>query len=279
MAVFTDITDEKVSRDRLKETTQQLQEFNTNLEKRVQEEIEKNRKKEQMMLQQSRFAQMGEMLSMIAHQWRQPLNAISATAINLRLDNQLGETDGDAIESRATFIEKQAERMSETINDFMELFRPAKKQGAVRLLDAIQSVNKIIGAQMHSRDIHIAVDVPADMVIMGTLNELEHVILNLISNARDAFEGQHLKNKTIRIHAERKNRKVILTVSDNAGGIPPEILERIFDAYFTTKLDGKGTGIGLYMTKTIVERNFGGTIEATNSQEGAVFTIIFEGDV
>jgi signal transduction histidine kinase len=113
---------------------------------------------------------------------------------------------------------------------------------------------------------------------MGSKNELEHLFLNLIGNARDAYENRTLSNKEIRIDAHRQNGDVILTVSDNAGGIPEDIQERIFDPYFTTKSDGKGTGIGLYMTKMIVERNFGGTIAAANRAGGAVFTITFRSE-
>ena len=131
---------------------------------------------------------------------------------------------------------------------------------------------------MRSRDVAILTDIPDDLTILGTMNELEHILLNLVANARDAFETQTTKEKWIAIKGRRDDEKVILTVCDNAGGIPAEVIDRIFDAYFTTKTDGKGTGIGLYMTKIIIERNFGGTIEAANTEDGACFTITLQGE-
>lgn len=279
MLVFTDITEEKINRDRLDETTQKLQQFNNDLERRVRKEVEKNRNKEQMMLQQSRFAQMGEMLGMIAHQWRQPLNAISATAINIRLDNRLGDLDSQAVEKHAAFIETQTGMMSETINDFMNLFKPVKEKQDVRITEVVDAVNKIIGAQMRNRDITIITEIPDTLSVKGTFNELEHVILNLVANARDAFDETQKDKKMIIIKGGQKGNRTVITVSDNAGGIRPEIMDRIFDAYFTTKLDEKGTGIGLYMTKTIIERNFDGKIDVANTGDGTCFTISIKGSV
>ncbi len=255
------------------ESKEKLQKLNKNLLKKIKKELDKNNKQTKMMFQQAKYAQMGEMLSMIAHQWRQPLSAVSSAAVNLKLDVEFETITNDKIMEKADFIEEQTERMSGTINDFMEFFKPEKSKESFSIMKIFLNVQKIIGAQMENRNIKLSHRIDKNMNIYGYKNEFEHVILNLISNARDAYEDKNIKNKEIQFIAFEKGKEKIIKVKDNGGGIPHKIIDKIFNPYFTTKVDNKGTGIGLYMTKTIIERNFDGKIEIENDKNGAVFTI------
>lgn len=255
------------------ESKEKLKKMNKTLTQNVKKEVDKNNKQAKMMFQQAKYAQMGEMLSMIAHQWRQPLNAVSSAAVNLKLDVEFGTLTDRKVVEKAEFIEEQSEKMSETINDFMEFFKPEKSKEKFCVYRIFQNVQKIIGAQMENRNIELYFDIDENMEIYGYKNEFEHVILNLISNARDAFDGKEIKNKRIEFAAYETKTKKIITVKDNGGGVESKVIDKIFNPYFTTKIHSKGTGIGLYMTRSIIERNFHGKIEVSNTNDGAVFTI------
>lgn len=273
--IADDVTEYKTIQADLKSKTDELVALNRNLQKIVNEEVEKNQNKEKIMMQQSRFAQMGEMLSMIAHQWRQPLNAISASTIKLRFDKDLDMLTDENFETQTEFIEEQAKKMSQTIDEFMNFFKPAVQSVDFSVNRAVVNVEKMIGAQLQNREIELQNLLGEEVMVHGIQSEFEHVLLNLISNARDAFEGKSIEHKLISVKAESEHGKSII-VCDNAGGIPESVIERIFDPYFTTKEQGKGTGIGLYMTKTILQRNFNATIKVHNNEEGACFTMSFD---
>ncbi len=262
--------------DQREQYREQLEVLNQELEARVEEELERNRAQEQLMMQQSRFIQMGEMLSMIAHQWRQPLNAVSLAAINLSMARELGELDPDKVGQQADFIQQQVGLMSSTIDDFMDFFRPEYQAETFAIGAVIDSVHEIVGAQLQSRNIDYRVIFApgcAEVVLQGQKNELAHVLLNLIVNSRDAFETVQQPQMAITLEVTCDAQQLCLTLADNAGGIPPESLDRLFDPYFTTKPHGKGTGIGLYMSRTIIERNYQGQIDVANRAGGAVFTL------
>ncbi|MGC9456730.1 MAG: PAS domain S-box protein [Halothiobacillaceae bacterium] len=266
-------------RRQLEQVNQELDALNRNLERRVAEEVERNRQQEQLMMQQSRFSQMGEMLSMIAHQWRQPLNAISLAAINLETSISLGDASEEKTQEAARFVQDQTAKMSETITDFMEFFKPSRRREHFVLRQVLQDVEQIVGAQLRARSIDYQVqDKTADqpeLTIYGHRNELSHVLLNLIGNARDAIEQKAPKKPRITVKAECVDHSLCLSVDDNGGGIPVHVLDRVFDPYFSTKGYGKGTGIGLYMVRTIIERNFNGRVTVENGPEGARFSLCF----
>ena len=254
--------------------TAELLALNASLENRVRKAVEESRQQQELMFRQARYAQMGEMLSMIAHQWRQPLNAISATTINLRLILELEERPNDAhLNHCAEFVEQQCTRMSKTISDFMEFFSPSVSQERFPLAKAVENAAAIIRPQLANRGIELRLETTEEMQIRGNRNEMEQVILNLLANARDALEESKGQEKRITVTGGRKEGRVLLAVTDTGGGIREEVLPRIFDPYFTTKPQGKGTGIGLYMSRSIVERHFGGSIQAANGDGGAVFRI------
>jgi len=254
----------------------QLEKLNKQLELKVQAEVEKNRKKDELMFKQSRYAQMGEMINMIAHQWRQPLNAISSAAINTKFQVELGEVDNKALVESSEFIEFQCQKMSETINDFMNFFKPSKEKEQFLISEVIKNILSIAGAQLKNRLIDFQTIGNLEVEITAYKNELEHILLNLINNSKDAFDESNIENKFIRVEVLEIDDDIEIKVLDNAGGIKEEIMDRIFDPYFTTKEQGKGTGIGLYMTKNMVERNFKGSIFVKNVDGGAMFVLRFK---
>jgi len=242
-----------------------------------QKEFEKEQfQNSRIIAQQAKMAEMGEMIGAIAHQWRQPLNAINAAAIKLNFSASLDALEVNEVEEKTKFIEKQSLKMSETINDFMNFFKPSKSKEQFTLSLIYKKIFDFLDPQLKNRDISISLDNPDDIKIYGFQNEFEHTLLNLINNARDAFDDlEDEKEKNIKIVAYEEGSKNIIKIMDNAGGIPTNILNKVFNPYFTTKEQGKGTGIGLYMTKTIIDKHFNGLIEVTNSEDGAVFTLSF----
>jgi len=261
-----DMTEDKKREDELKKLAERLEE-------KVESKVVELREKDQLMLNQNKFAAMGEMLSMIAHQWRQPLNAISVASINLKFFSEMGTLTEDMLKLECDFIENQAQQMSQTINDFMGFFRPDRDKKPFLLSECIKKVNDIMEAQLRHHSIGLKVDIDSEVWLNGVKNEMEHILLNLLSNARDAMKERNSREKFIYIAAKENSDSICIKVGDNGGGIPEDIIGRVFEPYFTTKEDGKGTGIGLYITKTITERRFGGTINVQNTNDGAEFII------
>ncbi len=252
-----------------------LKELNDKLMEKVEIEVAKNREKDRLMFHQAKYAQMGEMISMIAHQWRQPLNAINASIIDLKVKLELdGEVDLNDLLEKSNFIENQSTKMSQTITDFMNFFKPVKVKDYFQFIDILNDISGIVGTQLRNREIDFIFSGDLHKSIFGFRNEMEHVLLNLIVNARDAFEDNpRISNKKIQISITNFQDSVLIEVTDNAGGINEDILDRVFDPYFTTKEQGKGSGIGLYMTRSIIERSFGGVISVENINAGARFSI------
>ena len=258
MAVRQNITDKM-----------ELDTLNKNLQSKIESEVEKSREKDKAMLQQSRLAQMGEMLSMIAHQWRQPLSAISTTSANLILKAKLGVLDNESAIKLAEKISAFTQHLSDTIDDFRNFFKPDKTLEDVTYSKLVQCVLNIVEDSLKTKNIQLKVDIQSDVVFKSYPNELKQVILNLVKNAEDVLLEREVKNSTITIEAYGNQ----LRVKDNAGGVPESIIDKIFDPYFSTKTQKNGTGIGLYMSKTIVEDHCKGELKVYNDEEGAVFEI------
>jgi signal transduction histidine kinase len=223
---------------------------------------------EALLHQQSKLAAMGEMIGAIAHQWRQPLNALSMNIQNLEEDFDEGLVDQTFIQTFIARNRKTILFMSKTIDDFRNFFRTDKEKHDFSLREAIGETLALQEAQFRSHGIHVSI-LGEDKTFFSFKSEFQQVMLNLINNAKDALIEHHSDDKTIVI--ELLDDEIV--VEDNGGGIPLEIMERIFEPYFTTKEQGKGTGIGLYMSKLIIEKNMGGKLSVTNTKEGARFSI------
>jgi PAS domain S-box-containing protein len=241
------------------------------LQEKVKEEEEKHRLTQELMQQQSRLAQMGEMLSMIAHQWRQPLTAITATTSTLQVKAMSGTLEQKKIIELAQKINDYSQHLSTTINDFRNFFKITKHKQNTDFKSIVNSVLSIIESTLYSNNISLRIEEKEPLESLYTYNnEIKQVILNLIKNAEDALIEKKIDNPEIIIEIDGRT----LTVRDNAGGIPKEILPKIFDPYFSTKLEKDGTGLGLYMSKIIIEEHCEGRLTVENGTEGAIFRII-----
>jgi len=234
------------------------------------------KEKDKQLLQQSKEAQMGEMISMIAHQWRQPLNAISASGINLSLLSSMNMLEDEKVQESSQFIQDQAHKMSQTIDTFMNFVRPSQESKFFHLKHTIDAVMQIMGTQLANHNIEVKITITDENISMlGHEDLLEQVIINLLSNARDAFEDLELALKFINITLDMENDETpLIIIEDNAGGIPREIQDKIFNPYFTTKEQGKGTGIGLYMSLDIMKKSFGGDLKFDATKGGSCFSIV-----
>jgi PAS domain S-box-containing protein len=229
---------------------------------------------EQQLLQQSRLAQMGEMLSMIAHQWRQPLAAISSTSTSLELKATLGKADSQTVLKLTNKISEYAQHLSSTINDFRDFFKVDKKESMSSYDDIVKSILNIVEASIESSNILIVQELNNKNKFMTYPNEIKQVVLNLLKNAEDILVEKRIEHPFIKIKTYEENGKYILEVHDNAGGIPEDIVDKIFDPYFSTKLEKNGTGLGLYMSKIIVEEHCKGSLSVSNYKDGALFKMI-----
>ena len=243
--------------------------------KKLEQEVKENQKKDRLLMEQSKLAQMGEMMNMIAHQWRQPLNVVAASALNLSLLNSIGSLDDEELEKTTTFIQEQVQKMSETINDFME-FNKETAQDEIIHNESVINVQKMIMSQLVNRSILLKIDIDNLIKVFHNKTSIEHSLMNIIGNARDAYDHYESEDeKIIKIYTKEDNNNVILCIEDNAGGIPKEIINKIFNPYFTTKEQGKGTGIGLYMTKKMIEEVDGSSIDVESSNGKTIFYIKF----
>ena len=256
------------------QTSLELENINLTLEKRIIVEVEKNREKDKAMIQQSKLAQMGEMIAMIAHQWRQPLSAVSANANDLILKIMLNNYDEKYFEEKLKKITDLSQYLSKTIDDFRGFYKEDKEKIEILLENIIKEVLKIISDSIESHNIHIYTDFKSCKKINTYPNELRQVLLNLIKNAEDVLLEKSIKSPYIEIKTYDDENNSYLIIEDNGGGIPKDILNKIFDPYFSTKTKKDGTGLGLYISKTIIEDHCNGKLIASNSDTGAKFTII-----
>jgi len=277
VAIRFDITNKK-----------KINDLNRSLQEKIDDEISKSRKKDQQIIQQARLAQMGEMISMIAHQWRQPLSAISGSIIAIQIKLSRKKFDLDDEKGRADFlsfldrihgdIKEYVYGLSETIDDFRNFFRPDKRKEHISITEPINRALKIVATSMSNKSIEIECDFQTTDTIMLYKNEIMQVILNILKNAEDNFAEKKIENAKIEIKTLKENDQHIILIADNGGGISNSILPKIFDPYFSTKGEKNGTGLGLYMSKTMIEEHHNGELSVTNSKDGAVFKIVLIDD-
>lgn len=277
LLILTSHIDKK--REQLKiEAQQALEELNATLEERVSYEVEKNRQKDQQLLQQSRLASMGEMISMIAHQWRQPLNAISSTVQGLSLKLSLQKFDAEVFTCKLNDVNGYAQYLSQTIDDFRQFFKTSKEKKEVTLEEVIERVLSIIRVSLENNSVALVLEFNAHITVLTHSNELMQVVLNLVKNAEDVLIEGNVENPCIKIRTTQTPTHLSIEVLDNGGGVPLEIIGRIFEPYFSTKTKKDGTGLGLYMSQKIVEEHCGGTLKASNTEIGAIFTVMLPRD-
>ena len=251
----------------------ELEELNQSLEEKVKNEIEKNREKEQLLVQKSKFIALGEMISNIAHQWRQPLSELSSILMNIKFKYSINALDEKTMEEKSKEADKVLEFMSQTIDDFRNFFMPKKEEEEFYLYKAIDSVINIISSTLVNYDIKLEINIDKKIVLKTYLNEYQQVLLNIINNAKDILIEKGVKTPKIIISAYEEDNYVVLYIEDNGGGIFVEPKGKIFEPYFTTKEDSNGTGIGLYMSKIIVDKNMRGKLRVRNTKDGAKFAI------
>ena len=293
LSIGYDITERNHAEEQLRSKTAQLEELTKTLELRVQEEVALRLKNEQILMQQSKLAAMGETLGAIAHQWRQPLNSLGLIIQNLKDAQEFGELDPAQVAQTVEKSMSQINHMSKTIDDFRNFFKPDKEKTVFDTVGAASEVLALFSAQLQANDIGYRLNcqpgkqvyenqtelLPCPLtMVLGNRNEFEHVLLNLVNNARDAIlasREQYGGSSPGHLVFDFCNRdgQVVITVGDSGGGIDSLLLDRVFEPYFTTKGQAKGTGLGLYMSKIIIEDHMGGVITAANGEQGAVFTI------
>jgi PAS domain S-box-containing protein len=270
LAWFFDVTEQKTMEDR-------LEKMNEHLVSMVEQEVTKRIEKDKLLVQQSKLAIMGEMISMIAHQWRQPLNSLAAHIQNAEVAFIFQELDEAYMKQFKNETMGVIERMSKTIDDFRDFFKPDDEKRAFSAESAVQDALSIMGAIMTSNGIAVCFDAEKTHNIFGYKNKLEQVILILLSNAKDVLIEMKIAKPqiSIEISGPSDDDKMEICIQDNGGGIPEEIMDKIFDPYFSTK--GKnGTGIGLYMSKEIIERHGNGKITVQNIDGGARFKVLLD---
>ena len=231
------------------------------------------RKQHEMLIAQSRHAAMGEMIGMIAHQWRQPLSVISMDANNMLLDIALENFNTDEAEKYANSITEQTQHLSKTIDDFRNFFKPDKVISEVNIRETVDSTLTIVKDALKNNNIELTSSFETDKDVKAYPRELMQVFINIINNSKDALKLHKREDALINIRVYEDEKYINTEICDNGGGIDADILSKVFDPYFSTKDEKTGTGLGLYMSKMIIEEHLNGIIEACNKDEGACFTV------
>ncbi|MFW5757360.1 MAG: PAS domain-containing sensor histidine kinase, partial [Bacteroidota bacterium] len=265
--VVIDITDRK-------NAELKLQQLNKELDKRVKDEVEKNRQKDYLMSLQARHAAMGEMIGYIAHQWKQPLNTLNMIVYNIVESAVNKEITKEELEESSSKANNLIQHMAQTIDDFRDFFKPGKEKVIFNINNQIQKALSLVYASLKNTGIPVKNTLDNHMLGLGFPNEFAQVVVNILSNARDALVENKPDQPIIEISSRSKGGKNHLYFYNNGGQISRKILRDIFKPYFTTKIESKGTGIGLYLSKIIIENNMDGTIKVINKKDGVQFEIV-----
>jgi PAS domain S-box-containing protein len=265
LGISEDITERK--------RAEEMADRNRELEKRAQEDLLQSREKDIMLLRQSRLASMGEMLHNIAHQWRQPLNSVGILVQTIEEYHKSGQLTEKYLNDSVTRAMDQIQHMSRTIDDFRNFFKPDKEAVIFKLSDCIRQSVSIIDASFHNNSIELEQRLDDTIEITGYPNELSQVFLNILNNSKEAFDESRAVKPKVSIRTTRDNGRTSVIIRDNAGGIPEADIGKVFTPYYTTK--ETGTGIGLYMSKMIIEKNMKGIMSVSNIPDGLEVKIVF----
>ena len=252
----------------------ELEHHNKELERKIEEEVAKNREKDKLMFQQAKLASLGEMLGNISHQWRQPLMEINSLFLpiegKITLDMPL---DKEEILETIGKLNDITKYMSNTIDDFRDFFATDKEKIRFQLIEQINSTINIISGGLKTNNIKLDIIIQKNPEMIGYKNDYSQVLINIINNAKDILIQRKIKNPYIKISIFEENENIITTVEDNGGGIKVKPIEKIFEPFFTYEKIG-GSGIGLFMSKLIIEKNMNGKLLVQNTLEGAFFKIV-----
>ena len=257
---------------KVEEKTKELKQLNLNLEEKVEEKAKELVQKDALILAQSRQAAMGEMISMIAHQWRQPLSTITLQISNLKINSLLGKQSVDETNDALEHISSTIIYLSETIDDFQSFFKPNKQQEQKDICELVERGTNFAKPRLNVANIKLEYSCNKNINILTYPNEFAQVIINIINNAIDVLLERKIEQPKIKVTIIHVNHSVEIVINDNAGGIDMQNSSKIFEPYFSTK--GKnGTGLGLYMSKMIIENELGGLLKVQNNEEGAEFVL------
>lgn len=258
-------------------TSLKLSKLGENAFKKYKEEIRKKtlESEKQLLLlqQQNKLASMGEMIGNIAHQWRQPLNTLSISISKMSLLSEDGKLTQKSIDRTLVTMENSIVYLSKTIDVFRNFFLASAANEVFNIKEEIQNTIEIVHDSYKHHSIKIYCDGDATLTLKGDKKELQQVLMNLLSNAKDAIISKQQTDGQVAIHIASEDKKVKITVEDNGGGVEEEIKDKIFAPYFTTKFKSQGTGVGLYMSQIIIEKHFNGTLSFKNKNDGVEFTI------
>ena len=249
--------------DAVSEKTIELQKLNNSLEKRIEQEVKNSRDKDLIMFQQARLASLGEMIANIAHQWRQPLGSLMMIIQGFQTKMELGKLTPEFLEEKVDDAILLGNNMSNTLEDFQNFFKPNKDKTIFKLKECIIDSFELSKYLLDKEKIEFKLTIKDDVFVYGYYNELSHVFLNIISNSKDALSSK-VDKRFIEVFVKKSKENIRINILDNGGGIDEDVLPHIFEPYYTTKYKGAGTGIGLYMSKQIVEKHMEGTINCKN---------------
>lgn len=257
--------------DEVADKNKQLKIFNQEMQRLVDEEVAKNLEKKHMMELQTRHAQMGEMIAMITHQWKQPLSVIQTLGTLLKMKYALGKLDQKIFTEKIDNLLKQATYLNQTVHDFQKFLIPSKEKVLFDIKETIVLVLGLVEMEYGLQNIKIIIKEEDTVSVLGYANEYNQVILAILQNAKDALLQNREQNRQIIIRIQEQDKRSLVTIEDNAGGIPTEMIETIFNQYITTK--EKGSGLGLYIAKSVIEDNMQGKLWVENRKEGALFSL------
>jgi C4-dicarboxylate-specific signal transduction histidine kinase len=262
---------------KLEEQNRMLHEICLKLEQETEQRVsalETLRQREQQLIHQSRLAALGEMIGNIAHQWRQPLNALGLLVQEGPLLYEVsGEVSQEHLEHSCQKSMAIIQHMSRTIDDFRNFFKIDKEKSRFRVRAELEKTLTLLEGVLKAGEIEVTIESSDDPIVDGYPNEFSHVLLNILTNAKDAFLERATPDRQVSIRVGKEAARTVVTIADNAGGIPEPIISKVFDPYFSTKGPQTGTGVGLFMSRAIIEKNMGGSLTVRNVEQGAEFRI------
>ncbi len=273
--IYRVLNQKEILNQKVDKKTFELKKLNDNLEETIKNEVDKNNKQQLQLLEQSKKAQMGEMIENIAHQWRQPLSVISTISTGMQVEKDFNILTDESFTQSCTQINDNVEYLSETINTFRNFLKEKKELKNIIVQDDINKAIKIVKPTLKDNNIELKTNINSTNSIKLILvtGELPQVIINIINNAKDILIEKNIKNPYIELNLIKEKNKITISIEDNAGGIPENIILKIFDPYFTTKHHSHGTGLGLNMSYKIITDSLKGNLYVKNTNNGAKFFI------